>query len=204
MEKTISPKIKQQLDLIIELKTQIENWNSYNEEELFQIVKEFEKKPRDEGSFWYEEALSDKRLAENLLALANEYSDNTKMNVFIVSAIGNMIRRYKLEPSDEIFTYFLQKAQTKGVALYISFYLPYLPQFEKYDNKWDYIMSIKNIKPLKDAEISFRERIEFFLIQLPAKYIEETIVFFEQCINEAKSDYSKNMYRELIEKLKLR
>lgn len=204
MEKTISPKIKKQLALIIELKTQIENWKSYNEEEIFQLVKEFEKKPRDEGSFWYEEALSDKSLAKILLAIANEYSDNTKMNVFIVSALGNMIRRYKLEPSDEIYNYFLQKAHTKGVALYVSFFLPYLPQFEKYDKKWDYIMSIKNIKPLKDAEISFRERIEFFLIQLPAQYIEETIIFFEQCINEAKSDYSKNMYRDLIEKLKLR
>ena len=62
-------------------------------------------------------------------------------------------------------------------------------------------MSIKKITPLKDAEISFRERIEFFLNQLPIMYVQETITFFEQCIIVAKSDYSKKMYKELIEKL---
>lgn len=201
MEKIISTKIKKQLDIILELKAQIENWKSYNEDELFQIVKEFEKKPRDEGSFWYEEVLSDKTLASNLLEIANKYPENTKMNIYIVSALGNMIKRYKLESSEEIFNYFLKKTQTKGVALYVSFFLPYLPQFDKYDNKWEYIMSIKKITPLKDAEISFRERIEFFLDQLPIMYVQETITFFEQCIIVAKSDYSKKMYKELIEKL---
>lgn len=204
MEKTISPKIKKKLDIILELKSQIENWKSYNEEKIFQIVKEFEKKPRDEGSYWYEKALSDKNLAESLLAIADKYQENTKLNIYIVSALGNMIKRYKLECSDNIFNYFLKNAQTKGVALYVSFFLPYSPQFEEYEKKWEYIMSIKNIKPLKDAEISFKERIEFFLNQLPIKYTEETISFFQQCINNAKSDYSKNSYKELIEKLKLR
>ena len=201
MEKIISVKIKKQLDIILELKTQIDNWKSYTEQEVSQIVKEFEKKPRDEGSFWFEETLSDKKLASNLVAIANKYPENTKMNVYVVSALGNMIKRYKLESSQEIFNYFLEKAQAKEIALYVSFFLPYLPQFDKYEKKWEYIMSIKNIKPLKDSEISFKERIEFFLNQLPNKYVQETIVFFEQCINDVKSDYSKNMYRELIEKL---
>lgn len=40
------------------------------------------------------------------------------------------------------------------------FFLPYLPQFEEYDKKWEYIMSIKKITPLKDAEISFKEACE--------------------------------------------
>ncbi|KQB37436.1 hypothetical protein [Flavobacterium aquidurense] len=204
MERTISPKIKKQLDIILELKTQINTWKSYNEQEVFQIVKEFEKKPRDEGSFWFEEILSNKELASDLVNIGNKYSENTKMNVYIVSALGNMIKRYKLESSEEIFNYFLEKAQTKGVELYVSFFLPYLPQFEKYERKWEYIMSIKNIKPLKDSEISFKERIDYFLNQLPIKYVEETITFFEQSINEAKSDYSKNMYRELIEKLQMK
>lgn len=62
-------------------------------------------------------------------------------------------------------------------------------------------MSIKKITPLKDAEISFKERIEFFLNQLPIMYVQETITFFEQDIDGAKSDYSKKKYKELIEKL---
>lgn len=204
MEKAISTKIKKQLDIISELKAQIENWKSYNEDELFQIVKEFEKKPRDEGSFWYEEVLSDRTLGSNLLEIANKYSENIKMNVYIVSALGNMIKRYKLQSSQEIFNYFLEKASAKGVDLYVSFFLPYLPQFENYEKKWEYIMSIKKIKPLKDSAISFKERIESFLNDLPIKYIEETIVFFEQCITESKSDYSKDIYRGLIDKLQLR
>jgi hypothetical protein len=204
MEKVISPKTKKNLEIILELKTHIKNWKSYTEEDIFKIVKEFEKKPRDEGSFWYDEALSDKELSKNLLDIANKYSTNIKLNVYIVSALGNMIRRYKLQASDEIFNYFLKKSKVKGVDLYVSFFLTNFPQFEKYEEKWEYIMSIKSIRPLKEAQVSFKEKIESFLNELPIKYIQETITFFEQCINEAKSDYSKGIYKELIGKLKLR
>ncbi|WP_038702418.1 hypothetical protein, partial [Sphingobacterium sp. ML3W] len=124
MEKIISPKTKKKLDIILELKTQIENWKSYKEEELFQIVKEFEKKPRDEVSFWYDEALSDKTLAKTLLAIADKHPENIKMNQCIISTLGYMITRYKLESSEEIFNYFLKSSEIKSLALNVSYFLP--------------------------------------------------------------------------------
>lgn len=63
-------------------------------------------------------------------------------------------------------------------------------------------MSIKSIKPTKDATISFKDRIDHFLDQLPLKYFNEVISYFENCIDEAKSEYSKDAYKELIQKIK--
>lgn len=96
MENIISVKIKKQLDIILELKTQIDNWKSHTEQEVFQIVKEFEKKPSDEGSFWFEETLSDKKLASNLVAIANKYPENTKNECLCSFCIGKYDKKIQI------------------------------------------------------------------------------------------------------------
>lgn len=202
MHKIIGPKAQKKLDTILQLKDQLKNWTSLSEDEVFEIVKEFEKKPRDEVSFWYKEALSDNDFSQVLLSIARHYQANTKLNVYVVSALGNMIERYELNASYEIFNYFIESSNRKGVAFYVSLFLPYLPQFETWPNKWPYIMSIKNIKPAKDGEKSFCSRVRYFLNQMPVQYFPEIIAFFEQAMSKAKSEHSKSMYQELIEQLK--
>lgn len=202
MHKVIGPKAQKKLDSILQLKDQLKNWTSFSEDEVFEIVKEFEKKPRDEVSFWYKEALSDNEFTHVLLDIAGHYPHNTKLNVYIVSALGNMIMRYELNASNEIFNYFIENSNRKGVAFYVSLFLHYLPQFEAWPNKWPYIMSIKNIRPAKDGERIFCSRIQYFMNQMPVQYFPETIAFFEQAMSKAKSEYSKSMYQDLIEQLK--
>ena len=63
-------------------------------------------------------------------------------------------------------------------------------------------MSIKDIKPAKDSEVSYRRVIRYFLNQMPVQYFPETIAFCEQAMSKAKSEYSKSMYQDLIEQLK--
>jgi len=107
MKKKVSAKIQKKLDNIIKLKSELENWEKLSEEEVLKYVKEFEKTPRDEGSSFYNDIFTDDEFAEILLDISQEYVLNTKMNVYIISSLGNMMERYKLNETNNIYEYFL-------------------------------------------------------------------------------------------------
>lgn len=203
-EKKISPKARKKLALILDLKNQLNQWRSSSEDEILLLLKEFEKKPRDEVSFWYNEALSDDEFATTLLEIAGYYQHNSKVARDLVSTLGYMIQRYQLTPTNQIFQYFLANAAKKDVAFFVSLFLPHMPQFQTYDQNWQYLMSIKNIKPIKNGRESFRLLINKFWQELPLEYLSETIVFLEEAVSDVSSVHSKDSYQELIYKLKSR
>jgi len=199
MEKKISKKIEKKLNNINELKTKLTNWKNLSEEDVFNLIKQFEKTPRDEGSYWYNEAFTDDKFAKGLLDIAQKYSSNTKMNVYITSSLGNMIQRYKLKETDEIYAYFLSNLNKKGVSVYVSLFMTNMEHFVDYPDKWGYIMSIKDMKPLKIAESSFESIIKKEKENIPKENKKAINDFFREKAEKANNEYGKKYYLELSE-----
>lgn len=200
MEKKVSAKIQKKIDNIIKLKSELENWKKLSEEEVLKYVKEFEKTPRDEGSSFYDEYFNDSKFANILIDIAKAHSKNPKTTMYIISALGNMMRRYKLPETDSIYQLLIDNSQRKGVAPYVTIYLPKMDKFNKeFQDKWEYYMSIKKMTPKKLAETKFLDIIEAKLKDIPSGYKKEVIDFLENKIQNSNSDYSKNHYSEMIE-----
>ncbi|WP_298479634.1 hypothetical protein [uncultured Maribacter sp.] len=201
MEK-INTKIKKKLDNIINLKKELKNWKDLSEKEVFELIKNFEKTPRDEGSNWYNEVFTDNEFATILLKIGKEYKSNTKMNVYVISSLGNMMSRYNLKETKNIYEYFLDNLHEKGLSVYVSLFFTDLEHFANYSEKWDYIMSVKDMKPSKIGESSFETIIKSRKDNIPNKYKSIVNNHFIMKAEKANSEYGKKHYLDLAEEFK--
>lgn len=203
MKKKVSAKIQKKLDNIIKLKSELENWEKLSEEEVLKYVKEFEKTPRDEGSSFYNDIFTDDEFAEILLDISQEYVLNTKMNVYIISSLGNMMERYKLNETNNIYEYFLSNIHKKGVSVYVSLFFTEMHNFSNYIDKWDYIMSVKDMKPAKIGESSFETIIKREVANMPNEHKSIINKHFIEKSKTANNEGGKKYYLELAEEFNL-
>jgi hypothetical protein len=190
------------LEQLQELKEKLSDWRLFDEPAVLQMVKDFEKIPRDEFSSFYQPVLSDTRLADHVLELGKAYHDNVKILVYTLSALGNMISRYHLKPSDEVFEFFKDAISNKKANYYVSLYLSSFPQFGSWSCKWEYLISIPGIAPRKKSMENFNIEIKRALAkknEIPADMLVKCIRILETFVKaETISDYSKNEYLETL------
>jgi len=116
----ITHKIQKNIDNIEVLKKQISQWRKLCIEDLFQSVKEFEKTPRLEVSIYYNHLFNDVKFSEILLDIYKSNADNAKMVILLISAIGNMIQRYNLSESQDMYEFMVENAYKKNVGPYVA------------------------------------------------------------------------------------
>ena len=170
MSQNIPFKIKKKINDIRLLQVEIKNWKMKTETEVVNILKLFEKTPRDEMSLYYSSYFKDDKFAEELLQIALNYSDNEKILLNIISILGNMILRYQLEETTEIYNFILSNAYKKRLAGYVSNYLPRLKNFEYYPDKWKYFMSMQKMTPKKIAHQNLVHIINQNIQSIPEEY----------------------------------
>lgn len=197
MEKKVNTKIQKKVDNISSLKSELGKWKSLPEDEVFKLVKEFEKTPRAEGSIFYNDYFNDFKFAEILLSIGDEYNSNSKLSIFIISSIGNMMERYGLKETQRIYEYFLSNSHKKGVSVYVSLFFTQLENFANYSDKWDYVMSIKDMKPTKIGESSFETIVKSKKDDIPKEYKQTVSNHFLKKAEKANSESGKNYYLNL-------
>ncbi|GIM58024.1 hypothetical protein CAPN007_02310 [Capnocytophaga canimorsus] len=200
--KKISSKIQKKIDNIERLQSQIKDWKEKKEEEIQFLLKEFEKTPRDEGSECYTKYFTDNHFANILVEIGNTYPNNLKISLYVVSALGMMMWRYRLKETEEIYQLMIDNSQKKNVAPYVAIYLPKMEKFTDYPDKWSYFMSIRRMTPKKVAETKFIDLIEQNIEEMPSKFKAEVYDYFTEKYNLANNDYSRNRYLSMINKLK--
>ena len=200
MSENIPFKIKKKINDIRLLQVEIKNWKMKTETEVVNILKLFEKTPRDEMSLYYSPYFKDDKFAEELLQIALNHSDNEKILLNIISILGNMILRYQLEESTEIYNFILSNAYKKGLAGYVSNYLPRLKHFEYYPDKcW---MSMQKMTPKKIAHQNLVHIINQNIQNVPEEYKKEVISFLQTKHDLANNDGGKKLYLDMIKKIK--
>jgi len=192
---------------LVLLKNNIYNWNSYTEGEVAMLLRDFEKYPREEYSEFYITVFSDNLLAEKIVEIAATYSDNTSILCNIISSLGNMIVRYRLIATDEIFNLFVKSTINKKANYFVSLFILSFPQYQYWNNKWEYLISIPTIAPKNKSILNFHTEVKKLVkndasIPLPVK--NSIIAILSSYIKTKNiSDYSKSAYQNTIDQLSI-
>ena len=196
----INPKIQDRINKIIYLQDEIKKWEE--KDEIENLMKNFEKMTRIEGSVFYTRYFTDEKFANILLVIARKYPDNKSIIKDIITALGMMITRYNLNETEEMYTLMLEYSSQKGVSAHVSIYFPFLKRFEKHPNHWEYYMSMRKMTPKKIAQQKLVGIIEQNINNIPEQYKGEIIHFLKELHDAANNDFGKKMYLEMIEKIK--
>lgn len=197
--------MQQKIKILEDLRDKLYLWKSYNEEDLEKIMSAFEKFPRKEFSTFYIPILTDTLLAEHLVAIGKIFLTNTHMLINIISSIGNMVWRYKLYPSDKVFNFFKEATTLKKVNYYVSLNISSFPQYNSWEERWNYLISIPNISPKKKSIENFHTEVKKILStkeKIPFQVTKELLTILKNYINTTKmSDYLIENYLNTIHKL---
>ncbi|WP_347253147.1 hypothetical protein [Leminorella grimontii] len=170
-------------------------------EEMLLLITKLELIVRAEKSSHYEAFFSDISLANELLSFYNRMDFNDKVAVNIISLIGNMIKRYGLPPTDELFEFFYNLRMIKKVNYYVSLFITQFPQFHSLSDKWDYLLSIPNIAPKLKSERNFYIEMKKIIDSgegIPYDYRDKVICIFNEFIKGAKNNFYPDDYKKII------
>lgn len=194
--------MEQKIKILEELKDRLCNWKSYDETRLQKLMKEFEKIPREEFSSFFTPILTDKSLIENIGEIGEAFQSNSEILVNVISSLGNIVWRYKLDPSVEMFDFFKKAAKNKKVNYYVSLYITSFPQYHTWTDRWNYLISIPEIAPKKKSIANFHTEVKKILNtkeEIPLEVINKIITILSSHINSNfLSDYTKNDYLNTI------
>lgn len=194
--------MEQKIKILEELKDRLCNWKSYDETRLQKLMKEFEKIPREEFSSFFTPILTDKSLIENIGKIGEAFQSNSEILVNVISSLGNIVWRYKLDPSVEMFDFFKKAAKNKKVNYYVSLYITSFPQYHTWKDRWNYLISIPEIAPKKKSIVNFHTEVKKILNtkeDIPLEVINKIITILSSQINSNfLSDYTKNDYLNTI------
>lgn len=189
------------------LQSELKKYEILSEDEIFILLKKFEKTTRDEMSCYFEsyftdEDFADEDFADVLLQIANKYKENKKNHIYIISSLGNMINRYHLKETEEIYGYFKNARFTKGISAYVAIYFPHFKGFQEEENKWDYFMKIAKMSPKKIAEATFLSLVREHIEEIPDNYKEEVIQFLIMKQEKANNEGGRLYYQEFVDKIR--
>lgn len=199
----ISKKIKMKIENISYLQSELKKYDFLSEEDILIFLQKFEKTTRDEISSHFEKYYKDENFADILLKIANKYNENSKIQIYIISSLGNMINRYSLKETKEIYEYFKKYMFEKEISAYVSIHLPHFRSFHKKENKWAYFIKIAKMSPKKIGESNFLSLLSKYIEEIPNEYKEEVICFLTEKRDKANNEGGKKYYQELINKIKI-
>jgi hypothetical protein len=119
---SIPQKIKKNIEAISALKEKIDQWQKLDKEDLFLTIKEFEKTLRLEVSTYYNVLFNDSKLVHSLIDIYKTHPNNSKLIIYIVSAVGNMIQRYGVTETKEVYDFMLENAYKRNVGPYVALF----------------------------------------------------------------------------------
>jgi hypothetical protein len=194
--------MEQRIKILEELKDKLCNWKSYDETQLQKLMEEFEKIPREEFSSFYTPILTDKSLIENIIEIGEAFQANSNISINVISSLGNIVWRYKLNPSAKIFDFFKKATKNKKVNYYVSLYIASFPQYRTWEDKWNYLLSMPEITPKKKSMVNFHTEVKKILSSkddIPSEVIKKIITILNSYIHsELLSNYSKGDYLNTI------
>lgn len=197
----IPQKIRNNIEKITLLKTKISNWEKLKHDELFLLLKEFEKTPRLEVLNYYNVLFNDSVFSETLSKIYSRYKDDDKLVILIISSLGNMIERYALPETDDVYSVMIENSERKNVGVYVAIFLPKMKLFENYQDKWKYFIKIKDLSPKKIAESSFEAVVDLYFNSIPNEYKDDVKNYYLSRAKVANNEYGKKYYLELAEKV---
>jgi hypothetical protein len=147
---------------------------------------------------------SDTFIVEKLVEIAYKYESDEKILVWFLRAITRISQRYNVN-TQEIYDFLSKHIESSSneIKFVVASRIIYMPQFDKYEGKWDYIISTAKIPPKVYSMDNFLFVIEKKINEIPSDKIEIITATLSKYINSSKLDITThNRYVDVIEKLK--
>ncbi|MDF3337402.1 hypothetical protein P3H80_08220 [Mycolicibacterium septicum] len=200
---TIPTKIKKTLEEIRLVKDVIRSWRSLSDQEMSTAVAKYDRAVRAESSQYYRELFEDGEFARLLLSIQKARPNDDKLTMLVISAIGNMLQRYGLQETPEIYDLMLSNARRNNVGPYVAIFLPRMRTFmASEENKWDYFMEIKSLSPKKVAERSFEVVLDLYGDDIPEQYRGAVVQYLEKKMQSANNEYGRRYYADFRNKVR--
>ena len=171
-------------------------------DDYMEIISRLERLSRNETNSEYLKFFANAILARKLIEIGDYNKSNITLLCNILSLMGNMFRRYKLEITNEIWNFYLSCINIKDAKYYVYLFLPIFPQFKNYNLKWEFICNMPNISPKKHSRENFYALIKHYAnskIVIPKEYKNKIINKFRDFLKDDKiGDYTKSNYIQLI------
>lgn len=191
-------KMQRKIENILYLQSKLKNFSLLSEEDVLILLKKFEETTKDEMSIYFERYFQDDVFASILLKIANQYRKNKKLQICVITSLGNMINRYYLKETEAMYHYFKSQMFAKGISAYVSIHLPYFKSFQKEENKWDYFMKVAKMSPKKIAEANFLAIVSKYSREIPTEYKAQVIDFLTEKQEKANHKSGQKYFQELI------
>ena len=182
----------------------LQNMDTLSSEELDKLSYLMLKEASAEYRHNRKDFFTAEKTKNKVIEYITKYCKNPYVLRNLLGVMGFTATRFK--DYDNRYYNFLKtntKNQDNGVRKIITRFLPDFPQFETFENKWDYLMSIPNISPKKETVGIFYIEIKNRIDSIPEIYKNSILKIFENYI--LKNDLHISTiakYEEIINKLK--
>ena len=154
------------------------------ENEALAITTQLEKDVRGEFGISPRAFFGLSALAQFAVDVENRFGENAKILENVISILHHSLTRAQNPETALIYGFMFKLKDTKikrGKWL-IADTLCSLPEFENYDKKWEYIMSIPKIAPYRTSINIFRWTLEKRVKQIPDELKPQIIAVFDKFI----------------------
>jgi len=200
-----------------DLPNAIETLEFSDTEDALGLIKLIEKESRSEFGIVSLEFFSRPDLRESLVNIGNRFEDDDAILENVIRTLGTISQRctVSLQESQNLSEIYDVKTQNVYAFLFshkdstnriikrlIAYTITFFPQFNDYDQKWDYIMSIPKIAPKKDSVAEFRGIIKARINEVPNDLRGRIVEVFRDFIsNKNLHEYTRKLYTDVIDQL---
>jgi len=174
-----------------------------NPEEPLVLIKKIEKASRGEFGNEPIKFFSNPIFIQKLLNIGEKYVSEKAVLAQVIAALGMISERCEIKPQN-MYEFFLSNISStdKKIKKQVAYAIPFFPQFDGYENKWEFILTIPKITPTKDSMRVFRWIIERNLDVIPENLKGRISGILDDFIQRRDLDIDMHKrYTDVIERL---
>ena len=150
----------------------------------------------------YIPVLTDSSLITSVFEIGKVYQNNLKLLINVISSLGNIVCRYEVTPSSEMFIFFKECTKKKKVNYYVSLYISSFPQYSNWDDRWNFLLSMPQIAPKKKSILNFQTELKRLLVShepIPAEVRQQIMQTLNTIIGSGTlGEYSKSAFLQIV------
>ncbi|MEK4424961.1 hypothetical protein [Solibacillus sp. FSL K6-1523] len=168
------------------------------------LIKKVEREVRQEIGIDSKAFFLNPTITKRLIKIGQKYNDNDKILEEAIRTVTTISVRFDVK-TQNVYDFLISYIESKNnkIKLVLASCVPLLPQFDYYEKKWDYVLSIPTIPPKKESMDIFRRVIKRKIDEVPSEQKENIITIMENFTNkENLHSVVREYYIEVIEQLR--
>jgi len=171
---------------------------------VLSLIKKINRETRQELGIDIKAFFSNPTIIEKLIKIGQKHEDDDRILEEIIKTVTNISWRFEVK-TQNLYDFLVKHIESKNnkIKFAIASCVPYFSQFNNYNKKWEYVLSIPKIPPKKESIRLFRWVIEEQIDEIPSDLKENIVTIMEDYIDKVNLDITtyKN-YVDIVEQLK--